>query len=148
MTTKRHAAQSDSQSRSCQSAATGDTDKEATSEVNISLVAGTLASEPEERVLPSGTRAVSFSLTVRAAKAKTTSVPMVWFDPPKRIIQLSVGDRVVAVGSVVRRFYRSGGGLGSATEVVVANAAKVNTAASRRIIERVSASVEAVGARD
>lgn len=113
-------------------------------ELNTSLVLGTLAGEPEERLLPSGTRAVSFSLTVRSTVAKTTSVPMVWFDPPKRFSQLKVGQRVLARGSVVRRFYRSGSGLGSATEVVVADAAKAESARARRVASQAATAVASV----
>ena len=91
-------------------------------DVNLALVSGSLASEPEARSLPSGSVAMSFSLTVRKPGHKTTSVPIVWYDPPKRVNQWKPGDVVVVSGQVVRRFFRGSGGLGSATEVVVVSA--------------------------
>jgi len=90
--------------------------------VNQSLVLGELRTESEQRLLPSGTVAMSFALTVRVPGEPTTSVPMVWYDPPQRAQQWKVGDQIVAVGVVTRRFFRGGGGLGSSTEVVVSRA--------------------------
>lgn len=90
--------------------------------VNEAVVYGQLVTEPEYRELPSGSRAASFSLTVRRPGEKTTSVPISWIDPPARLEAWQVGDMIVARGPVVRRFYRSAGGLASATEVVVARA--------------------------
>ena len=88
-------------------------------DINVVLVAGRLVHDPESRTLPSGSVAVSFSMTVRTPGEKTTSVPAVWYDPPKRVLRWSAGDDVVTQGAVVRRFFRTGAGLGSATEVVV-----------------------------
>lgn len=87
--------------------------------VNVALLVGQLVAEPESRTLPSGSCAVSFSLTVRTPGTKTTSVPAVWYDPPKRVQRWASGDLVIAQGSVVRRFFQTATGLGSATEVVV-----------------------------
>lgn len=110
--------------------------------VNEACVVGQLVGEPERRVLPSGTIAMSFSLTVRSPGIKTTSVPMVWYDPPNRFDRWCIGDNIVARGPVVRRFFRSAGGLASATEVVVekaeltrhrAKAARVLASAQRRL---------------
>ena len=91
-------------------------------DTNIALVIGALVAEPETRTLPSGSVAASFSVTVRTLGEKTTSVPMVWYDPPKRLFRWTPGEQVITHGSVVRRFFRSTGGLGSATEVVVQSA--------------------------
>jgi len=89
---------------------------------NEAIISGQLVSEIERRVLPSGSVAASFSLTVRRPGEKTTSVPLCWFDPPTRIDNWTIGEMVVARGQVVRRFYRGGQGLVSATEVVVVEA--------------------------
>jgi len=88
-------------------------------DLNLTCVVGALVAAGEIRQLPSGDDLMSFSVTVRANDQKTTSVPAVWFDPPKRARQWKAGDRIVIAGSVVRRFYRGGGGLGSSTEVVI-----------------------------
>ncbi len=87
--------------------------------LNQSTIVGQLVAIPDRRTLPSGSVAASFSLTVRVAGAKTTSVPIVWYDPPKRIDTWVDDDLVVVRGAVVRRFFQSAGGLGSSTEVVV-----------------------------
>jgi len=90
--------------------------------VNEAIVCGQLVAEPEMREMPSGSSAASFSLTVRRVGEKTTSVPVTWFDPPARLASWSVGDMIVCRGPVVRRFYQTGGGVGSATEVTVREA--------------------------
>ncbi len=96
--------------------------KETGSGMNQAIIVGEMIAEPERRTLPSGTAAASFSLTVRSAGRKTTSVPIVWYDPPKRMASWKLGDMIAVRGSVVRRFFRGGGGLGSSTEVVVEQA--------------------------
>lgn len=90
--------------------------------INQALIRGVLAKAPDSRELASGTVACSFSLTVRVEGAKTTSVPLVWYDPPKRCQSWQAGDEIIAVGAVTRRFYRGGAGLGSNTEVMVSRA--------------------------
>jgi len=87
--------------------------------LNSTTIIGSLSAEPDYRILPSGVTAASFSVTVRAAGEKTTAVPVVWYDPPKRFQTWQPQDDIVISGSVVRRFYRGAGGLGSSTEVVV-----------------------------
>lgn len=111
-------------------------------DVNLGLVIGELVAAPETRTLPSGTLAASFSLTVRARGVKTTSVPAVWYDPPKRVFKWEPGDRIVANGSIVRRFFQSAGGLGSATEVVVQHAELTrHQAKATRVVARVQTGV-------
>lgn len=113
------------------------------SDLNVVLVAGQLTSEPEQRILASGSVAFSFSLTVRAPGEKTTSVPAVWYDPPQRALRWAGGDAVVVQGSVVRRFFRGGGGLGSSTEVVVQRGELGrHRAKAERIRQHVGAQIE------
>ena len=114
----------------------------AVADTNMALVIGRLVAEPESRTLPSGSIAASFSLTVRSTGEKTTSVPAVWYDPPKRVLKWVAGERVVAHGSVVRRFFRGAGGLGSATEVVVHQAElERHSAKAVRLVTRVNAKI-------
>lgn len=87
--------------------------------VNSTLIVGELVTEPEVRTLPGGTELLSFSLTVRQPNQATTSVPFVWYDPPARSHRFKLGARLVVSGRVVRRFYRTGAGTGSRTEVAV-----------------------------
>lgn len=98
---------------------TGEPPAQAAPDLNEAVIVGSISGEPERRTLPSGSVALSFSLTVRVPGERTTSVPVVWYDPPKRVDAWSTGDVVAVRGSVVRRFFRGAGGLGSSTEVVV-----------------------------
>jgi hypothetical protein len=116
---------------------------------NQALIIGELVTEPETRSLPGGTELLSFSLTVRRQGAQTTSVPMVWYDPPKRVQSWKLGVHIVATGSVVRRFYRAGAVTASRTEVTVDHADLVTRrAAAKRIVsqanDRVAATLDAV----
>lgn len=89
---------------------------------NCALVVGELVAPPATRTLPSGVTLLSFSLTVRTEGERTTSVPAVWYDPPKRALGWQAGEMVAASGCVVRRFYQVAGATGSATEVNVSRA--------------------------
>ncbi len=86
--------------------------------MNVVVVQGTLSREPDERELASGTRLVGFEVTVARPGERAESVPVVWADPPAGVERLAAGTEVVAVGRVRRRFFRSGGGTQSRTEVV------------------------------
>lgn len=44
-------------------------------------------------------------------------MPVAWLDPPSTAETLDVGDEVVVVGRVHRRFFRAGGATQSRTEV-------------------------------
>ena len=61
---------------------------------------------------------VAFEVTVRAEHEPTSSVPVVWFDPPKRAAEMDTGTLVTVTGRVRRRFFRTAGGTRSRTEVV------------------------------
>jgi len=71
---------------------------------------------------------------------------MVWYDPPKRIARLAKGKTVVVRGAIVRRFFRGGGGLGSSTELVIADAAPADSAWVKRIVAAVGEEISAVSA--
>jgi len=87
--------------------------------MNIVAVTGHLSSEPMVRELPTGSILISYELTTRVDGAGV-SVPLVWFDPPKRVA-VAAGDEIAAVGTIRRRFYRAGGITQSRTEMVVAH---------------------------
>ena len=117
---------------------------------NLALIVGELVTEPELRTLPAGTKILSFSLTVRQPGERTTSVPLTWFDPPKRTSSWKVGTQLVACGPVVRRFYQYAGGTGSRTEVQVEHADVVTRrSVAKKLIggvgDRVAATLEAAG---
>lgn len=131
------------------SATSADADpKPVNEDLNLALIVGQLVAEPETRTLPSGSVAASFSLTVRTKGNKTTSVPAVWYDPPKRMLRWGPGEHVIASGAVVRRFFRGAGGLGSATEVVVEQAELVrHEAKTARVVARAWSTVSAMSVK-
>jgi len=121
----------------------GDCESARPSGVNLSMVSGEIVTNVDTRVLPSGVTALSFSVTVRVLDEKTTSVPVVWYDPPKAAQRWGAGDRVIVHGSVVRRFFRGGAGLGSSTEVVVKHGALIrHRSKSRAVALRAAAIIE------
>jgi single-strand DNA-binding protein len=108
--------------------------------MNLAILRGTLSSDPVERVLPSGSRLLTYEVTVPASgDAAAESVPVAWLDPPARVPALAAGDEVVVVGRVRRRFFRAGGATASRTEVVAEavvptrSAARVTTVTARAI---------------
>jgi single-strand DNA-binding protein len=85
---------------------------------NMAVLVGRLARPAEPRELPSGDRLVSYEVTVPRQSGKAESVPVVWFDAPASAGDYDVDEKVVVVGRVRRRFFRSGGATQSRTEVV------------------------------
>ena len=86
--------------------------------MNVVVLQGSLTRPAELRSLPSGDSLVGLELTVPRAGEKAESVPVVWPDAPAAAADLDVGEKVVVVGRVRRRFFRSGGATQSRTEVV------------------------------
>ena len=102
-------------------------------DVDVSVVVGVLSSDRACKTLPSGTCICNLEVTVRTEGVATRSVPVAKFDPPRSVVSLSKGDRVVVAGEVVRRFFRAGGTTVSRTEVV-ASVIRRDTPAARRDI--------------
>jgi single-strand DNA-binding protein len=90
---------------------------------NVALLRGAVVGELISRDLPSGSTVVQFDVatTITAGdKTAKVSVPVSWVDPPSRALDpIEQGLDVVVVGTVRRRFFRSGGSTQSRTEVVV-----------------------------
>ena len=87
--------------------------------MNIVLLHGVLAREPDLRSLPSGDEVASFDITVRDDGYDTEVVPVSWHDAPiTSLDKLEVGAEVIVTGRVRRRFFRAGGATQSRTEVV------------------------------
>lgn len=86
--------------------------------MNVTMLAGRLSRAPEERSLPSGDRVVAYDVTVANPGDRADTVPVVWHDPPAAALKVGLGDDVVVVGRVRRRFFRVAGGTQSRTEVV------------------------------
>ncbi len=85
--------------------------------MNVVVLRGRLSSDPTVKELASGSVVMNIELTTRVDNV-TSSVPLVWFDPPAKVA-LVQGDDVCLVGTVRRRFFRSGASTQSRTEVVV-----------------------------
>ena len=87
---------------------------------NLVLVRGTLSSVPVRRTLPNGSDIVQIEVTSRDDAGTARSVPVIVHEPFGKDDHTvwEAGTEVVVVGSVVRRFFRSGGGTASRTEVV------------------------------
>ena len=86
---------------------------------NLVVVAGTVANQPTRRALRSGADVVNFDLAT-SIDGDTASVPIAWHDPHDRAVaSFGVGDDIIVVGSVRRRFFRVGGQTQSRTEVIV-----------------------------
>ncbi len=99
--------------------------------MNVVLLQGTLSRDPEERILASGDRLVTYEVTTREEGRRAATVPVVWADPPASADRLVQGSEVVVTGEVSRRFFRSGGATASRTEVI---ADKVLAASQRRAV--------------
>lgn len=98
-------------------------------DMNVAAVCGTVTSEPKQRELPSGSVVTNVEVTTRLDD-DTHSVPIVVVDAP---VTVRAGDQVVAVGRIVRRFFRAGGVTQSRTELV---ATKLVRASNKRTVER------------
>ena len=98
---------------------------------NLVLVRGALSSVPVRRALPNGSDIVQMEVTSRDDAGTARSVPVIVHEPFGKDDHTvwEAGTEVVVVGSVVRRFFRSGGGTASRTEVVAARVVRVSQAA-------------------
>ncbi len=98
---------------------------------NLVLVRGALSSVPVRRTLPNGSDIVQIEVTSRDDTGVARSVPVIVHEPFGKDDHTAwdAGTEVVVVGSVVRRFFRSGGGTASRTEVVAARVVRGSQAA-------------------
>ena len=85
--------------------------------MNIVILRGTLTRETSETLLPSGDRLLRYSVTTRPEEGPAESVPVSWLKPPARVRALPAETEVVVLGRVRRRFFQTGGGTMSRTEV-------------------------------
>lgn len=100
---------------------------------NSVFLRGRLAAEPVLRTLPSGDEIVSFRLAVdrpeqrQDGRSKVDSIDCATQAPRVRrcLERAAPGEVIEVTGALRRRFWRSGGGLGSRYEVVV-ETARVN----------------------
>lgn len=112
---------------------------------NLAVALGVISGDVQIRTLPSGTELASFSISVSQASGPATSIPVSWSAPtPKLLERLEAGTEVLAIGRVVRRFYRAGGSTQSRTELVVDRIERLSRrTACRRMVEHVIGHLEA-----
>jgi len=83
---------------------------------NVAIVRGTCSSTPEMRVLPSERRLAQIQLTAQVG-GRGVSVPVAVLDPPAWLDAVDVGDELVVLGAVRRRFFRAAGATASRVEI-------------------------------
>jgi hypothetical protein len=113
--------------------------------VNLAVVRGVCSRPAEVRALSSGSTLVVLQVTTRTGDDVAVSVPVVTWDPPAAVGEFDVGDVVVALGRVRRRFYRAGAVTASRVEL---EADLVVPARHRRKVEalvrRATAALDAI----
>ena len=91
-------------------------------DLNLVVLCGRLAIEPEVKELESGSRLARFLVTVRSdePRRRVDVVPVTLWDPPDELLEEmpEKGRRVWVCGSVQRRFWESPDGRRSRLEVV------------------------------
>jgi hypothetical protein len=97
--------------------------------MNVVVIEGTVGSAVDRLELASGTQVWSFTVSAPLEDGHTHAVPVAWNDPPG--IELEEGTDIAVLGTVRRRFFRSGGSTFSRTEVV-AEAVVVGTDRRKR----------------
>jgi single-strand DNA-binding protein len=99
---------------------------------NLVVLTGHVTNEPTRRPLRSSVEVVNFDLATSVDGA-TVSVPIAWHDPRDTAVSsFDLGEEIVVVGSVRRRFFRVGGQTQSRTEVVVDTLVPTRRAKSAR----------------
>ena len=100
--------------------------------MNVVVLRGRLSRPAEPRTLPSGEQLVQLEITIPRPGEKAETAPIAWPNPPARAFKLDVGQEVMVLGRVRRRFFRAGGSTQSRTEVV---AEEVLTSRQARKVE-------------
>jgi len=99
--------------------------------VNVVVLAGTIAADPVERRMPSGEECTEIRLSVPEPGRRLLPLPVVAWHAEvgkKRLKGLRKDDEVLVYGRLVRRFYRSGAGARSLTEVVASGLKRLEPA--------------------
>lgn len=99
---------------------------------NVVVLVGTMATDPTTFTLRTG-NVVNFDLTTPLPGTAPLTVPIAWHDPSDAAVRgLHQGLDVLVVGTVRRRFFRSGGQTQSRTEVVAESVVPTRRTASMR----------------
>lgn len=85
---------------------------------NVVVLVGTMTTDPTTRTLRTGD-VVNFDLTTPLPDGPPLAVPIAWYEPRRGAVDGLERDLdVLVIGTVRRRFFRSGGQTQSRTEVV------------------------------
>jgi single-stranded DNA-binding protein len=83
-------------------------------DLNLAVIAGTLAAPPEIREFESGSRLIRFLITTRVEepRRRTDVVPVTLWDPEDALVaaDLPPGQRMWAAGALQRRFWSTADG--------------------------------------
>jgi len=102
--------------------------------VNVVVLAGTVAAEPVERQMPSGDVVTEFRIRVPEVGQRPLPLPVAALHADadmEAIRAIRYEDNVLVNGPLVRRFYRSGAGARSVTEVVATDISKLESRGSK-----------------
>ena len=101
--------------------------------VNVVVLAGTVATDPIQRKMPSGDEVTELRLSVPEIGKRLLPLPIAAWHATvgaRTIAEIAKGDAVLVHGHLVRRFYRSGAGARSLTEVVASGLKKLEPPAA------------------
>jgi single-strand DNA-binding protein len=96
--------------------------------VNVVVLAGSVAADPVQRRMPSGDEVTELRLSVPEEGKRLLPLPVAAWHATvgaPALEGIAKGDRVLVYGQLVRRFYRSGAGARSLTEVVASGIKKL-----------------------
>ena len=108
--------------------------------VNVVVLAGTISAEPVQRTMPSGDAVTELRVSVPETGRRLLPLPVAaWHASvgPETVEGLEKGDQVLVHGQLVRRFYRSGAGARSLTEVVATGIKKLEAPISEEDVRPV-----------
>lgn len=108
--------------------------------MNVVVVQGVLAREPQERTLPDGSIVVDWQVTTGEVGAKRT-VPVQWVEPSASVRSCAEGADVMVLGAVRTRWFKAGGANISKVEVIASAFANPKRAAA---VARLRAKAEAM----
>jgi len=104
--------------------------------VNLVVLRGVASGPAEHRTLRSGRDLATLSVRVPGppdqGRQSSTSVPVAVWDPPTWLDGIDVGDPLVVIGHLQRRFYRTDAGTGARVEVV---ASLIGSGSDRRRVD-------------
>lgn len=91
-------------------------------DLNLVVICGRLAADPELRVFDSGSRMLRFLVVVRSKRpqSRVDVIPVTLWDPPDEVLgdQRAREDRIWAVGAIQRRYWEASDGRRSRIEVI------------------------------